>query len=177
MAGMPDIRETAEVELPRILAVYPLAFPDEDLRSLVSALIEGEADALSLGAFDGDMAVGHILFTLFDGEGTQDKGAGALLAPLAVLPEYQRQGVGSALVSQGLEQLSSMGTRQVFVLGDPNYYGRFGFQAEENVAPPYPLPEEWRGAWQSMVLGDARPLTPGQCRLPEAWMEPALWQP
>ena len=176
MNRKPAIRQTAKVELPQILAVYPLAFPDEELRPLVSALLEGEAKVLSVGAFDGDI-VGHVLFTLFDGEGADDKRAGAMLAPLAVLPEYQGQGMGSALVKQGLLQLTSMGTRQVFVLGDPNYYGRFGFQAEQNVLPPYPLPEEWRGAWQSMVLSDAKPLTPGHCRLPDAWMEPALWQP
>ena len=177
MTRTPVIRTTAEVELPQILAVYPLAFPDEELRPLVSGLIEGEAEVLSLGAFEGSALVGHVIFTLFGVQGDRDKGAGALLAPLAVLPDYQGQGLGSALVKQGLLQLTSMGTRQVFVLGDPNYYGRFGFQIEHHAKPPYPLPEEWRGAWQSMVLSDAKPLTSGHCRLPGAWMEPALWQP
>ena len=50
------------------------------------------------------------------------------LAPLAVLPEYQKQGVGSALVRAGLEVCRGIGAQLVFVLGHPDYYPRFGFQ-------------------------------------------------
>jgi len=171
------IRETRSGELSQILAIYPLAFPDEELRPIVSKLIEGAAEVLSLAAFQDNTLIGHIIYTICNGEGENDNRAGALLAPLCVLKENQNEGVGSALVKQGLERLESIGTRQVFVLGDPNYYGRFGFQAEQHVMPPYQLPEEWVGAWQSMVLSGAKPLKAGQCLLPEAWLEPALWLP
>ena len=132
---------------------------------------------MSLAAFQDDTLTGHLLFTIFSGEGEDDNRAGALLGSLCVLPEYQSQGIGSALMGNGFERLDSMGIRQVFVLGDPNYYARFGFQAEQRVLPPYRLPEEWKGAWQSMLLSGGRPLAGEQCLLSEAWMERALGLP
>ena len=171
------IRETGNDALSQILALYPLAFPDEDLQPIVSELLGGEADVLSLAAYQDDVLTGHVLFTLFSGEGEDDNRAGALLAPLGVLPAFQKQGVGSALVRQGLARLKEMGIRQVFVLGDPNYYSRFGFEAEQQVKPPYPLPQQWQGAWLSMLPGGRRPLAGGRCILPEAWMQPDLWLP
>jgi len=177
MAEKTTIRETENDEIPKILAVYPLAFPDEELRPLVSKLLEGEADVLSLSAFRQDALIGHVLFTIFSGEGENDDRAGALLGPLCVLRENQNQGGGTALVRNGFERLDSMGIRQVFVLGDPSYYGRFGFQSERRVLPPYTLPEEWTGAWQSLLLSEATPLAAGQCLLPDTWMQRALWAP
>lgn len=66
---------------------------------------------------------------------------------------------------------------QVFVLGDPAFYGGFGFAAERSVAPPFPLPEDWREAWQSIVLWNAAPLRRGMLSVPPAWNEPSLWAP
>ena len=63
------------------------------------------------------------------------------------------------------------------VLGDPAYYGRFGFVPEESVTPPYPLPEEWADAWQSLRREPATILEDGALSLPAAWMDPALWGP
>lgn len=177
MASSHTIRTTQTAEHAQILALYPEAFPDEDLTAVVTRLLEGSADVLSLATFDGDGLIAHVLFTLIAGEDEPARPAGALLAPLGVLPGHQGQGVGSALVKAGLQRLETMGVAQVFVLGDPNYYGRFGFAAEQSVSPPYPLPAEWTGAWQSLTLADRAPMTPGPCRLPEAWMDPALWQP
>ncbi len=172
MADRVAIRETALAELEQVLALYPLAFPDEELRPVVSGLIEGGAEVLSLGAFAGYALVGHVLFTLFG-----DDRAGALRGPLGVLPAHQGEGIGSALVRDGLARLEALGVGQVFVLGDPAYYGRFGFRPEREVLPPYALPAEWRDAWQSMVISGRARLAPGRCRLPEVWMEPALWAP
>jgi putative acetyltransferase len=169
------IRETTAEELPQVLALYPLAFPDEELRPVVSGLIEGEAEVLSLAVFNGEALVAHVLFTIFSGE--EDNRAGALLGPLGVVPDHQGQGVGNALVRDGLERLDTMGIRQVFVLGDPAYYGRFGFQPERQVLTPYSLPEELGDAWQSMLFSGRAPLAPGRCLLPASWMEPALWGP
>ncbi len=68
------------------------------------------------------------------------------------------------------------GIKQVFVLGDPAYYQRFGFSPERQVLTPYPLPEEYgNDAWQSMPLAACAPLAAGRLSLPEPWMEPALW--
>ena len=65
----------------------------------------------------------------------------------------------------------------VYVLGDPNYYGRSGFLAEIEVSPPYPLPAEWDGAWQSIRLGDAEPPPEGTLQAPAPWTKPELWLP
>jgi putative acetyltransferase len=158
-----------------LASLYPQAFPDEDLLPLVQALLEQVPGVLSLvGILDAGV-IGHGLFTPCDVIG--HSGEAALLGPLAVAPGYQRQGVGNALVQAGLQRLAALGVRQVFVLGDPTYYGRFGFRPETAVAPPYPLPADWTDAWQSLSLGDATPLGPGSLALPRPWLQPALWAP
>jgi putative acetyltransferase len=59
------------------------------------------------------------------------------LAPVGVLPQLQRQGVGNAMIGAGLARLRDHGERIVFVLGEPNYYGRFGFRAMDGYVSPY----------------------------------------
>ncbi len=169
------IRETTSGDVAQVLALYPQAFPEEELRPVVSALLEEELEVLSLAAFDGDALVAHVLFTIC---GTEEwDRTGALLAPLGVIPSLQRQGLGNSLVHAGLARLKKRGIKQVFVLGDPAYYQRFGFSPERQVLPPYPMPEEWLDAWQSMPLAARAPLATGRLSMPEPWMEPALWGP
>ncbi|MCP4320141.1 MAG: N-acetyltransferase [Hyphomicrobiales bacterium] len=169
------IRETASDDIAQILALCPQAFPDEELRPVVSALLENESEVLSLAAFDGGALIAHVLFTIC---GTKENDrTGALLAPLGVMPSLQKQGLGTSLVHAGLERLEKMGIKQVFVLGDPAYYQRFGFSPERQVLAPYPIPEEWADAWKSMTLAGRTPLDAGRLLLPEPWMEPALWGP
>ncbi len=169
------IRETTSGEITQLLKLYPQAFPDEELRPVVSALLEVGPEVLSLARFDGDALVAHVLFTIC---GTEEGDlTGALLAPLGVMPLLQRQGLGSLLVRAGLERLEKRGIRQVFVLGDPAYYQRFGFSPERQVLTPYPIPEDWADALQSMPLAARPPLAAGRLSLPKPWMEPALWGP
>ena len=74
------------------------------------------------------------------------------LAPLAVAPACQKQGIGAALVRQGFTELQALGARGCVVLGDPAYYGRFGFKADPALACPG-APE---GLFQRIVFeGDA----------------------
>ena len=167
------MRDSGPEDWAALASLYPQAFPDEDLLPLVRTLLHEVRDVLSLVAIRGTCVVGHGLFTPCDVVGRA--GTGALLGPLAVAPRYQRQGVGSALVRAGLQRLSAGGLSQVLVLGDPAYYGRFGFRSETAVAPPYPLPAEWIGAWQSLPLDDAAPLGPGSLALPRPWLQPSLW--
>ena len=173
MPGTIMIRETTPIDLPQLLALYPVIFPDEELRPVVKELIESEAEILSLAVFEGDAPVAHLLFTLFGEE--KGNGTGALLGPLGVLPGHQGKGVGTLLVRHGLERLKEMGIVQIFVLGDPAFYGRFGFVPERHVQTPCPIPEEWRDAWQSLAIAEGSPLSPGKMRLPEPWLDPALW--
>ncbi len=170
-----EIRESAAGDRAAIEALYPKAFPDEDLVPLVRALLEEGPAVLSLVAATGSGPAGHVLFTRCGLDGSP--GAAALLAPLCVAPARQRQGIGSALARAGMKRLENEGVAQVFVLGDPAYYGRLGFQPEANVAPPYPLPAEWRTAWQSTCLKGGAPAPGGRLLLPEAWLRPELWAP
>ncbi len=168
-----EIRESADQDRAGIEALYPRAFPDEDLLPLVRDLVREPALTLSIVAVADSVVVGNVIFTkcVVDGWG----GQGALLAPLAVAPKHQKQGIGSALVRDGLRRLEEAGIGLVFVLGDPAYYGRLGFRAETSVETPYPLPADWADAWQSLRLGDASAPDSGKLSLPGFWMDPALW--
>ena len=153
--------------LAAVLGLYPRAFRDEELRPLVTALVEQVPDALSLAAMEGDRPVGHVLFTPFvAGGGERPTARGALLGPLAVAPDRQRRSIGGALVRDGFVRLKGAGVTRAFVLGDPAYYGRLGFEPERRTVPPYALPLEWEGAWQSIgLVGDAEMASgPSRCQ-------------
>ena len=88
--------------------------------------VRGSPDSISLVATMNDRTVGHILFTPVTIEpAARVRVAG--LAPMAVLPDFQRRGVGRALVRAGLEECRRSGYAAVVVVGHPEYYPRFGF--------------------------------------------------
>lgn len=176
MIDKVEIRESGLDDVALIERLYPEAFPDEDLLPLVRELLVEASGVLSLvGIADKGLAA-HVIFTTCSIVGSADKFA--LLGPLAVAPAWQRQGVGSAIVGAGLRQLENANVNQVFVLGDPAYYGRFGFEPDDGVAPPYPMPEEWRDAWQSLSLrGDNRIHLSGKLSVPQPWRQQVLWAP
>ncbi len=163
------VREANPNDLPSVLALYPKAFPEEDLLPLVRALADTPG-VVSLVAEAGDAIIGHIAFTRCQVGGNA---AVALLGPLAVAPAHQRQGVGSALVQHGIQRERAVGTIAILVLGDPAYYGRFGFRQEHGIEPPYKLPDDWGPAWQSLALQDNGPS--GPLSVPEPWRDPVLW--
>lgn len=171
-----DIRASAPSHLASIEALYADAFPDEDLVPLVRDLLDAPTGVLSHIAERHGQIVGHICLTIATIEGCH-LGA-ALLGPLAVASAAQRQGVGGALVRDGASRLSEQGAAWLCVLGDPAYYGRFGFEAETAIEPTYPLAPQWRSAWQSLPLGPAPQIPPsGRLVLPAIWMRPSLWTP
>lgn len=170
-----EIRESLSKDMSEIEELYPAAFPDEDLLPLVRELLAEDQPSLSLIALSDGVLAGHVIFTECGvAEGNEKV---ALLGPLAVAPACQRQGLGSALIDAGLRQLKDTATKKVLVLGDPDYYSRFGFQADDDVAPPYPLPAEWKGAWRSISLQGAAPSIKGKLSLPQPWRHEALWLP
>lgn len=170
-----DIRESGRADSAAIEALYSEAFPDEDLLPLVRDLLSDAAVALSLVGTMNTRVVGHAIFTRC---GVVGCGLSAsLLGPLAVAPAWQKQGVGSAIVHAGLRRLEDEGTDRVFVLGDPAYYGRFGFIPESSVEPPFPLPAEWAGAWRSKDLCETTLSCAGKLSVPRQWLQPALWAP
>ena len=175
MTDRIEIRESVPDDLASIEKLYPDAFPDEELLPLVRRLLAETQSVLSLTATADGVLAGHAIFTTCGVSGATGKVA--LLGPLAVASNRQRQGIGGALVREGLQRSENAGMRRVFVLGDPAYYGRFGFAPDEGVAPPYALPDEWRGAWQSVGLpGNAQPLR-GELSVPSPWRHRALWAP
>jgi putative acetyltransferase len=110
---------------------------------------------LSLVATSDDSIVGHILFSpaTIEHDGNVLEGMG--LAPMAVSPEYQRQGVGSALVESGLKTLRARSCAFVIVLGHPDYYPRFGFE----LASKHGIECQWEGvpdeAFMALILDEA----------------------
>ena len=166
-------RDSVSGDVDAIVELYPDAFPDEDLVPLVRDLLADMRNVVSLVATVDSQLVGHVMFTRC---GISNASA-ALLGPLAVSPAWQQQGIGSAIVRDGLRRMEEAGVDVVCVLGDPNYYGRFGFIPEPSIAPPYPLPPEWDTAWQSLrTSASTTPIT-GRLLLPQQWMNPSLWAP
>jgi putative acetyltransferase len=122
-----QIRPEQPADIAGVRAVNQAAFPTSAEADLVDALREQAAPIVSLVADDDDAIVGHILFSPVSLLGHPELTIMGL-APMAVLPERQRRGVGSALVRTGLERCTQLGCQAVIVLGHPTYYPRFGFQ-------------------------------------------------
>lgn len=95
--------------------------------------------------------VGHVAFSPVWKKGQKDL-AGYILAPLAVSPDQHRVGIGKALVQAGLAAMRNQAVPMVFVYGDPEYYGRFGFAAP--LAAPFfaPFPLKYPSGWQAVAL-------------------------
>lgn len=123
----PVIRIECPADIPGVRAVNEAAFETTAEAALVDALRENGKFVLSLVADIEGEIVGHILFTDIEMEpgGGQARMLG--LAPMAVRPEWQGRGIGSALVRRGLEDCRELGYRGVVVLGHPDFYPRFGF--------------------------------------------------
>lgn len=94
---------------------------------LVELLRQAHKATISLAALAQGQLVGHILFSPISFEPVQPALRGLGLAPLAVLPDFQRRGIGSQLIERGLQACQESGYDLVVVLGDPRYYMRFGF--------------------------------------------------
>ena len=110
-----------------IRLVLEEAFGQSIEADLVDALRRRGALTLSMVALREDEVVGHILFSPVTIESAGSRFSAIALGPMAVLPPYQGKGIGSQLVRIGLEQCREAGHEIVFVLGYPDFYGRFGF--------------------------------------------------
>jgi putative acetyltransferase len=124
------IRPERAGDLDAIRAVNRSAFGQDDEARLVDALRSSPAfvPELSLVAEIDGVVCGHILFSRIGVRSEAGVVPALALAPMAVDPERQRRGIGSALVRHGLEDARRLGHRVVIVVGHPEYYPRFGFQ-------------------------------------------------
>ena len=120
--------------------VNEVAFGQPLEADLAERLQKSCAESLSLVAVD-EIVVGHILFTPVTVESEVRPVFGMGLAPMAVLPERQRQGLGSELVRHGIALLRERGVPFVVVVGHPEYYPRFGFEP----ASAHGLRSQWDG--------------------------------
>jgi len=118
-----DIREEQPTDIDAVRELNRQAFDQEQEGRLVDALRDAGAVTLALVAVSDDAVVGHILFSPL----TVGAEEGAALGPMAVRPAYQRQGIGSQLVTQGLARLRQRRCPFVVVIGHPEFYPRFGF--------------------------------------------------
>lgn len=149
------IRESNGSDKANIENIHMQAFGEEkgpEIATLVNDLF-GDPTAtplLSLVAVKNNELIGHLLYTRVRVAHTEEVVSARILAPLAVLPATQSQGVGG----QGLKQLKESGVELVFVLGHPDYYPRNGFKpaGELGYEAPYPIPKEHAGAWMVQAL-------------------------
>jgi putative acetyltransferase len=136
-----QLREERPGDRDAIRAVNRLAFGRDDEADLVDRL-RADGDAIvSMVAVERGAVVGHILFSrlALDDDATSAIRAAAL-APMAVHPDRQRQGIGGALIEQGLALCRMRGVEAVIVLGHPDYYPRFGFSADKAKGLRAPFP-------------------------------------
>jgi putative acetyltransferase len=127
----PVIRPELPADIEAITRVTELAFQSHPLsrqteQFIINELRRSGALSISLVAELDGRVVGHIAFSPVDiSDGSRDWYA---LGPIAVTPELQQQGIGQALVNQGLAALRGLGAQGCILVGEPAYYGRFGFR-------------------------------------------------
>lgn len=141
---MLTIRPETPEDVDFIRYVNEQAFGQKEEAEIVEKLRNRYALTISLVAVQKGEVVGHIAFSPVVIESESSHFEAIALAPMAVLPEYQRKGIGSQLVRAGLEECRRLGHEIVVVLGHPAYYPRFGFvPAKPNgVDCEFEVPEE-----------------------------------
>ena len=151
-------RDSAPEEDAVIRDLTILAFGRTDEAELAVDLIVGPVETLSIVAVRRERIVGHILFSRIEGPVRC-----LALAPLSVAPDFREMYVGTELVRHGLDRARQAGWKSVFVLGEPDYYGRFGFRSD--LADPAVV------AWQGPYL-QALELEPGAL---SGWSGPLVY--
>jgi putative acetyltransferase len=145
MKPMIAVRAETPNDYSAVRRVNEAAFGRPEEARLVDALREEASPFISLVADEDGRVVGHIFFSPVMIKEEEAGSTVALgLAPMAVLPEFQKRGVGSLLVREGLKESLRLGHEVVVVLGHPEYYPRFGFtQAKQKgLSCEYPVPDE-----------------------------------
>jgi putative acetyltransferase len=123
-------RFEASSDIQAIHAVLASAFPTDAEAKVVDALRSSGRLSLSLVADANGDVVGHVAFSPVTVDGTP---MGWGMAPVAVKPGFQRQGIGGALIEEGLKQAKETGVPFVVVLGHPEYYPKFGFERASDI--------------------------------------------
>ena len=154
-------------------AVNVAAFNEENEAQLIELVRQSElyVPELSLVAVEDEHVVGHVMFSYMTLETPTGEVRILDLAPLAVHPDNQNQGVGTALTERGLDLIEQRGEPLVLVEGIPSYYPRFGFERASihGITPPSPkIPDD---AFMVKLLPNYSPSYRGQVRYPPAFYE------
>jgi putative acetyltransferase len=138
------IRTETAADYPAVYGVNQRAFNRTGEAELVDALRKNARPYISLVAELNGRVVGHIFFSPVVIESEAESFNALGLAPMAVLPEHQNQGIGSELVRRGLEACKSIGHDVAVVLGHPEYYPRFGFipAKQKGISCEFDVPDE-----------------------------------
>jgi putative acetyltransferase len=133
---------------------------------------------LSLIAYFNDQPAGHILYTRATIAEHPEVNV-SFLAPLAVIPKFQRQSVGSALIKRSLILLNEANVDLIVLLGHPAYYPKFGFTPafKLGLEPTYPIPVEFADAWMAQALKpNIIGKISGKVICCDAMNKPEIWQ-
>ena len=175
-----NIRPAQDTDLDSILKVIEAAFSDEESQVIMNLVSELSRETTSptikssVAEVDNQL-IGYVSYSPIFLKSDSNI-SGYILAPLAVFPDHQKQGVGSNLIRAGIDLLTKEGVDVLFVYGDPAYYGRFGFKQEVGRAfvPPYPL--QYPFGWTAMMLNEnAIPASPIQFECVAALSMSDLW--
>jgi putative acetyltransferase len=153
---MIDIRDENPRDWKAVYQVVSSAFGQLAEAELVEVLREAGDSVVSLVADEEGQIVGHILLSRMDAPFPA-----LALAPVSVIPTRQRSGIGSALVKRAVNSARNKGWAAIFVLGDPNYYERFGFDRE--AAAGFTTPYAGRH-FMMLRLSSSLPTTTGELR-------------
>ncbi len=132
---MINIRDAAPADSDPIRQTVRQAFGEDTEADLIEALRESGDAAIELVADEDGNIAGHVLLSKL-----QAPDQCVALAPVSVLPDNQERGVGSALIREAIERAKAGGWLAMFLLGEPEYYSRFGFTIEgcAKFETPYP---------------------------------------
>lgn len=140
------IRPEIPEDYPGITRVNDIAFKRTAEGRLIEELrkLKKYNCNLSIVAESGGEIIGHVLFTPVFIENEGQKFISLTLAPMSVLPEYQKKSVGKLLIVYGLQAAKDAGYESIVVLGHPSYYPKFGFKKASgwNIKSPFPAPDE-----------------------------------
>jgi putative acetyltransferase len=147
-----EIREECAGDVAAVRDVNRRAFGQDQESNIVDALRANGAALLSLVATLNDRVVGHIMYSPVSVGG---KAEGAALGPMAVVPEFQRQGIGSKLIEAGNRKLKEAVCPFIIVVGHAGYYPRFGFRpaSEHGIKCEWDVPDD---VFMLLVLDEAK---------------------
>jgi putative acetyltransferase len=147
-----EIREERPDDISAVRDLNRQAFGQDQESNIVDVLRANGAALLSLVATFKDQVVGHIMYSATSVGGNV---MGAALGPMAVLPEFQRQGIGSKLIEVGNRKLKDAGCPFIIVVGHADYYPRFGFRpaSKHGITCEWAVPHD---VFMLLVLDEAK---------------------